>query len=339
VSEGTAPRTAGGPVLRERLADAVRRAGATASGMVVLIGEPHEAEALWDDALGEVGGRRRGVWRPADAGELLARLRAPERLVPLTAIRITDLRAVLMPGDAGLGAEVAAGLRGALHRRGGSPLLVAATMPADRDSWRSLTDAPASGGPDRWSQARALLHRAAVLTVGTAFPHGRVPVRIGTAAADAAGAAGEGEGPGPVRGPAGDSAMIGENHVVMMGAALRGGVPRWMPSALPNGQASRPGPEEMRRLGIEQERLGNVAGAVRLYERAAHEGDLVALSRIAALRPDQAADREREEDAAAEMFRRASQERNTAVLFGLAAVGHTGALDLLGRLRREAASG
>lgn len=384
------------PELRERMTQAVHEAATATSGLVVLIGEHGPAAEAWDAVLRPPSGPSpsglspSGLWRrswcPRDAGDLLAGLRASVPVAPWTVVRISDLRAVLMPVDAVLGAEVASTLRGVLRRPADRPLLVAATMPVDREGWRLLTEPPASGGHDRWAQARALLREAAVLIMDVPsrpgagrpgasrtaelpesepVPSGAVlsvavPPDAGWPGSDQVG--GDlpetvlpGSGGSRARDgdePESDRELLGENTVVMMGTAVREGVPRWVPAALPGEGQSRPTPEEVRLQALDLERAGNPAGAVRLYERAAHEGDLVALSGLARLWASHPAGLGGSanghgagqrgavggaDDDIAEMFRRAADERNTGVLFGLAAAGHPGALDLLTRLRAEAA--
>jgi hypothetical protein len=78
---------------------------------------------------------------------------------------------------------------------------------------------------------------------------------------------------------------------------------------------------------------GNVTGAERLYEQAAMGGDLGALGRLGQLRAMPGAEQD-----ADRLYGQAAAERNTGVMFSLAAAGHTGALRLLGRLLAEAAA-
>lgn len=361
MAEEATARGAVGPVLKERLADAVRRVAWATSGLVIVIGEPVIAEAAWNAVLDPLPGRWRRIWRPAGAGDLLAGLRAVTPIEPWTVIRVADLRTVLMPDDVTLAVEVAATLRGVLGEPTGRPLLVAATMPPDRESWRRLQHAPASGGYDQWAQARALLQGALVLTADLA-PGGGVaqpapapapapepepepepapepePVHERETGPEHGAESGARPGAEPGPEPTGEPAQaapepepIGGQIVVMTGAVTYRNVPRWMPSALPVTTGTRLTPEEARRLGLERQTAGDTESAVRWYERAAQEGDLVALERLASLRAGQAPG-----PAAEQMFRRAAQERNTAVLFGLAAVGHQGALELLRQLRGEA---
>jgi hypothetical protein len=109
-------------------------------------------------------------------------------------------------------------------------------------------------------------------------------------------------------------------------AALSG--PDWAPVAQPLPIDIPEPAQAATQRALLRELAGNLAGAERLYERAAIAGDLDALVGLARLR-GQAAD-------AAEVARYVEQavaERNTAVLFGLAAAGHDQALRALGRLR------
>jgi TPR repeat protein len=84
------------------------------------------------------------------------------------------------------------------------------------------------------------------------------------------------------------------------------------------------------------ERAGHREGADRLYEQAAHRGDVVALARLAALRGYRESPTTSNDPDADRMFEAAAAEGNTAVLFGLAAAGHGRALRLLARLREDA---
>ena len=107
--------------------------------------------------------------------------------------------------------------------------------------------------------------------------------------------------------------------------------PSWTPSAVASPGPPRGTPEEERRRAAGEEAAGNTEGAERLYEGAAVRGDLEALARLGRLRRDV-------DPGATNIYvELALAERNTAVLFTLAAGGHPRALAELRRLQREAA--
>ena len=370
-------------LLRDRTDDAVRRAAWETTGLVVLLGDPERTEAVWDDVLDTLPGQWRHLWRPAGPGPLLAGLRATPPPAPWTVVRLVDLRRFLMPDDAQLAAELTSTLRGVL-RPSDRPLVVVATMPADVSVWRLLTQAPASGGSDRWSQARALLRGATVLMVTpagasagpgpapTAAVLGRDPVvepvvqsgiepvvdpgiEPGMTVAPTLPGRWGWAGPPPVEQapveqapvePAEEPSPATEDAEVEVLGVLPARRPRsadgdqpvcarWRPAPAPElGSVEEP-PEVLRDRALALEVEGNQEGAERLYELAAHSGDLVALARLAALRSG-GTPRPSSDAAADLMYEAAAGEGNTAVLFGLAAAGHGRALWLLSRLKEEA---
>jgi hypothetical protein len=403
VAEEATPHESVGAVLQERMRDAIRRAGWVSAGLVVLVGDRAVTEAAWDGVLDPVPGEWRRVWRPPDAGALLGGLRAVEPLAAWTVVRLDDLRRFLLPEDVDLGVEVAASLRGAFHVAADRPLLVAAAMPPDQDSWRVLTQVPASGGRGRRAQSCALLRGATVLTAhaepvpwvpGSWVPGSWVPgsapsapsapsaaaevaevaeqgvarESLGELPAEAVRGAGivvcESQGraveaggtpEGTVGGTPEGAAVPGKGTVRVAGPAAaperrtaparrprpasagRPDWPRWRPTALPPPKEDEP-VESLRERGLRLERAGNREGAERLYEQAAQVGDLLALARLAALRAG-GTPSALSSEVADRMYAQAAAEGNTAVLFCLAAAGHTAALRLLARLKEEAGAG
>jgi hypothetical protein len=333
--------------------------------MVVVVGDVSQTARVCRRELGRLPSSWRLVWIPRTPGELVAGLHGG-RPAPGTVIWLEDLRQYLFPADPELGEQAAAGLRGALLRPQTAPLLVLGTLPVDPQQWRQLREVPASGGRDRRAQARALLHSAMIVSShpairqeagitldpsfedgggppgGPAGPggelaEGRPDVWSGSPAAAgpvppspaAAGpvppspaAAGPAPPPAAVRSPTGEAA----------GRPLEAHTTRRLAGPVPTAPAVPETPQALRERARLLEAGGDLPAAERLYERAAIGGDLEALSHLGRLRDSPGSEQDRDT-----LYGQAVAERNTGVMFCLAAAGHPGAARTLALLRAQAA--
>ena len=94
------------------------------------------------------------LWHPIDPSRPDAALRDLPGIGPRTVVWLNEAQFYLDPAEAGLGEQVAAGLRELLRDPGRAPVLVLATLWPQ--FWDTLTARPA-GGDDRHAQARDLL--------------------------------------------------------------------------------------------------------------------------------------------------------------------------------------
>ena len=94
------------------------------------------------------------LWHPIDPSRPAAALRELPGIGPRTVVWLNEAQFYLDPAEAGLGEQVAAGLRELLRDPARGPVLVLATMWPR--FWDTLTARPAGGG-DRHAQARDLL--------------------------------------------------------------------------------------------------------------------------------------------------------------------------------------
>ncbi len=174
VDQVPAGPVAGGYV-RSDLADGlVQIAAAMGPGngrLVLVVGEPAAATAgACRQALARLADSWRLVWSPVDVGELVTGLHGQGSVgpQPWTVIWLQSAQRYLVPDDPELAEEVAATLRGALHRPDGGPLLILGTVTVDPRRWHRLLQPPASGGRDLWAQTRALLQVASLVPAGPA---------------------------------------------------------------------------------------------------------------------------------------------------------------------------
>ena len=139
------------------LGQVVRAAAEGRSGIAVLVGgsSTGKTRACWEAlALLRDQDPPWRLWHPIDPSRPDAALPELPGIGPRTVVWLNEAQFYLDPAEAGLGEQVAAGLRALLRDPGRAPVLVLATMwPV---FWHGLTARPADG-EDRHAQARELL--------------------------------------------------------------------------------------------------------------------------------------------------------------------------------------
>ena len=139
------------------LGQVVRPAAGGRSGIAVLVGgsSTGKTRACWE-ALALLRGQDPAwrLWHPIDPSRPDAALAELPGIGPRTVVWLNEAQFYLDPTEAGLGEQVAAGLRELLRDPGRAPVLVLATMWPR--FWDALTARP-PGGEDRHAQARELL--------------------------------------------------------------------------------------------------------------------------------------------------------------------------------------
>jgi len=135
----------------------VRAAADGRSGIAVLVGgsSTGKTRACWEAlALLRDQDPPWRLWHPIDPSRPDAAMAELAGIGPRTLVWLNEAQLYLDPAEAGLGEQVAAGLRELLRDPGRAPVLVLATM--WREFWDALTARPV-GGDDRHAQARELL--------------------------------------------------------------------------------------------------------------------------------------------------------------------------------------
>ncbi len=127
------------------------------SGIAVLVGgsSTGKTRACWE-ALARLRDQESPwrLWHPIDPSRPDAALRELPRIGPRTVVWLNEAQFYLDPAEAGLGEQVAAGLRELLREPARAPVLVLATLWPT--FWDTLTTRP-PGGADPHAQARELL--------------------------------------------------------------------------------------------------------------------------------------------------------------------------------------
>ena len=171
----------------------VRATAGGGSGVAVLVGgsSTGKTRACWE-ALGLLRDQDPPwrVWHPIDPSRPDAALAELPRIGPRTVVWLNEAQFYLDVTEAGLGEQVAAGLRELLRDAGRGPVLVLATLWPG--FWDALTARP-DGGPEPHAQARELL-AGHDITVPAAFTPAQMAglagagdVRLALAARSAAG--------------------------------------------------------------------------------------------------------------------------------------------------------
>jgi tetratricopeptide (TPR) repeat protein len=152
----------------EVLAQVVRAAAGGRSTIAVLVGgsSTGKTRACWE-AIAVLRGQNPSwrLWHPIDPSRPDAALAELAGVGPRTVVWLNEAQFYLDPTEAGLGEQVAAGLRELLRDPGRAPVLVLATLWPR--FWDTLTTRPADGD-DRHAQARELLAEQ-YITVPAAF--------------------------------------------------------------------------------------------------------------------------------------------------------------------------
>ena len=171
----------------------VRATAGGGSGVAVLVGgsSTGKTRACWE-ALGLLRDQDPPwrLWHPIDPSRPDAALAELPRIGPRTVVWLNEAQFYLDVTEAGLGEQVAAGLRELLRDAGRGPVLVLATLWPG--FWDALTARP-DGGPEPHAQARELL-AGHDITVPAAFTPAQMAglagagdVRLALAARSAAG--------------------------------------------------------------------------------------------------------------------------------------------------------